>query len=68
MIITFLKTSSSTDASFEWRMTKPCNDPFPDELIYIMNLQKYDLEFLSRIQKDQQSGIIQGTYYKILNR
>jgi len=67
MTIIFLKTSSSTVESFEWRMTKPCNEPFPDELIYIMNLQKYDLEYLSKIQKDKLSGIIYGTYFKRLN-
>ena len=55
MTITFLKTTSSTDESFEWRMTKPCNESFPDELIYIMNLQKYDLECLSKVQKDKLS-------------
>ncbi|MCL2291145.1 MAG: hypothetical protein FWC34_10690 [Bacteroidetes bacterium] len=67
MTITFLKTTSSTDEGFEWRMTKPCNETFPDELIYIMNLRKYDLEFLSKIQKDKLSGIIYGTYVKKLN-
>ena len=67
MTIIFLKTSSSTDASFEWRMTKPCEEQFPDELTYIMGLQKYDLEFISKIQKDKSSGIIYGTYTKMLN-
>jgi hypothetical protein len=67
MTIIFFKTSSSTVESFEWRMTKLHNEPFPDELIYIMDLQKYDLEFLSKIQKDKQSGIIYGTYCKRLN-
>jgi hypothetical protein len=67
MTIIFLKTSSSIDAGFEWRMTKPNNDLFPNELIYIMGLQKYDLEFLSKIQKDKLSGIIYGTYFKQLN-
>ena len=67
MTIIFLKTSSSTDASFEWRVTKPYDEPFPDELIYIMGLQKYDLEFLSKMQKDKQSGTIYGMYYKRLN-
>jgi len=67
MTIIFLKTSSSTIESFEWRMTKPSNEAFPDELIYIMNLQKYDLEFLTKIQKDKLSGIIYGTYSKRLN-
>jgi hypothetical protein len=67
MTIIFFKTSSSTDASFEWRMTKPFNEPFPDELIYIMDLRKYDLEFISKIQKDKLSGIIYGTYFKMLN-
>jgi len=65
--IIFLKTSSSTDAGFEWRMTKPHNIPFPDELIYIMDLQKYDLEFVSKIQKDNLSGIIYCTYFKRLD-
>ena len=68
MTIIFLKTSSSTEASFEWRITKPSDDPFPNELAYIMGLQKYDLDFLSKIQKDKQSGVIYGTYSKILNR
>jgi len=67
MTIIFLKTTSSTDESFEWRMTKPYNEPIPDELIFIMNLQKYDLEYLSKIQKDKVSGIIYGTYVKRLN-
>jgi len=67
MTIIFLKTSSSTIQSFEWRMTKPYNEPFPDELIYIMDLKKYDLEFISKIQKDKLSGTIYGTYYKVLN-
>ena len=67
MTVIFLKTSSSTVESFEWRMTKPYTESFPDELIYIMNLQKYDLEFISKIQKDKLSGIIYGTYFKILN-
>ena len=67
LTIIFLKTSSSTEASFEWRMTKPCNDPFPDDLICIMGLQKYELECLSKIQKDKLSGVIYGTYFKILN-
>ena len=67
MTIIFLKTSSSTVESFEWRMTKPSNESFPDELTYIMGLQRYDLEFLSKIQKDKQTGIIYGTYCKRLN-
>ena len=67
MTIVFLKTSSSTVESFEWRMTKPYNESLPDELIYIMGLKKYDLEFLSKIQKDKLSGIIYGTYCKRLN-
>ena len=67
MTIIFLKTSSSTVENFEWRMRKPSNESFPDELIYIMDLQRYDLEFLSKIQKDKQSGIIYGTYFKRLN-
>ena len=67
MTVMFLKTSS-TDEGFEWRVTKPCKESFPDELIYIMNLQRYDLEFLTKIQKDKQSGIIYGTYVKELNR
>ena len=33
----------------------------------IINLQKYDLEFLSKIQKDKLSGIIYGKYVKRLN-
>ena len=65
--IIFLKTSSSTDASFEWRMTKPHKEEFPDELIYIMDLRRYDLEFASKIQKDSVSGIIYCTYFKQLN-
>jgi len=65
--IIFLKTSSSTDANFEWRMTKPHNVPFPNELIYIMGWQKYDLESVSKIQKDSLSGIIYCTYFKQLN-
>ena len=68
MTITFLKTTSSTDENFEWRMTKPFNEPFPDELIRIMELQRYDLESLSKIQKDKFSGIIYGTYVKKLSR
>lgn len=67
MTIKFLKTNSSTVESFEWRMAKPFNEPFPDELIYIMGLQKYNLEFLSKIQKDKLSGIIHGIYCKRLN-
>lgn len=67
MTIIFFKTSSSTVESFEWRMTKPYNEPLPDELIYIMGLQRYELEFLSKIQKDKLSGIIYGTYFKKLN-
>jgi len=67
MTIVYLKTTSSTDENFEWRVTKPHNEPFPEELIYIMNLQKYDLEFLTKIQKDKLSGIIYGTYVKRLN-
>jgi len=67
MTIKLLRTNSSTVECFEWRMAKPYNEPFPDELIYIMGLQKYDLEFLSKIQKDKQSGIIYGIYCKRLN-
>jgi hypothetical protein len=33
-----------------------------------MDLQKYDLEFLSKIQKEKLSGIIYGTYIERLNR
>jgi hypothetical protein len=67
MTIIFLKTSSSTVEDFEWFMTKPYTELFPDELIYIMDLQKYDLEFLTKIQKEKHSGIIYGTYCKRLN-
>jgi len=67
MTIIFLKTSSSTDATFEWRMTKPHKEEFPDELLYIMNLRKYDLEFASKVQKDSLSGAIYCTYFKRLN-
>ncbi|MCL2290719.1 MAG: hypothetical protein FWC34_08480 [Bacteroidetes bacterium] len=67
MTIIFLKTTSSKDEGYEWRMTKPNNETFPDELLYIMNLQKYDLDFLSKIHKDKVSGIIYGTYFKRLN-
>ena len=67
MTIIFLKTSSSTVEGFEWRMTKPPNKPFPDELIYIIGLQKYDLEFSSKIHKDKLSGVIYSTYFKRLN-
>ena len=56
-----------TDFSFEWRMTKPYNELFPDGLIYIMGLQKYDLECITKIHKDEASGIIYGTYFKVLN-
>ena len=67
MTIIFLKSSTSTDACFEWRMTKPYGDSFPDELLYIMDLQKYDLEFITKIQKDKLSGNIYGIYCKKLN-
>ena len=67
MTVTFLKTSSSTIENFEWRMTKQNESSFPEELIYIMGLQRYDLEYLTKIQKDKTSGIIYGTYFKKLN-
>ncbi len=67
MTIIFLKATSSTDEGYEWRMTKLHNESFPDELIYIMGLQKYDLEFLTKIQKDKVSGGIYGKYCKKLN-
>jgi len=66
MTIIFLKTTTSTDEGYEWRMTKHFKEAFPDELIYVMNLQKYDLEFLTKIQKDKYTGAIYGTYFKIL--
>lgn len=67
MTIVFLKASSSTDANFDWRITKPHKELFPDELLYIMDLQKYDLEFASKVQKDSLSGAIYCTYFKRLD-
>ena len=67
MTITFLKTSSSVVESFEWRIKKPYNEPLPEDLAYIMNLKKYDLEFATKIQKDKVSRIIYCTYFKRLN-
>ena len=67
MTIYSLKTSSGTIENYEWSITKPSTEPFPDELIYIVDLKKFDLEFLTKIKKDKSSGIIYGTYCKRLN-
>ena len=67
MTIYSLKTSSGTVESFEWFISKPPTELFPDELIYIMDFQKYDLDFLTKIKKDKLTKAIHGTYCKKLN-
>ncbi|MDR0873718.1 MAG: hypothetical protein LBN27_09700 [Prevotellaceae bacterium] len=67
MTIYSLKTSSGKIENFEWFITKPSNELFADELVYIMNLKKYDLENLTKIKKDKLTGTIYGTYCRKLN-